>query len=197
MSTRDAIVEAADKLFYENGFDHTSFAHVAEAVGISRGNFYHHFKSKDEILEAVIDRRVSDRLAMLEQWDGVGETPQARLECFVRLLSTNREKIRRHGCPLGTLSSELAKLDHPLGPEAKRLFDLFRSWIRRQIEAFGRIEDADLLALQLLSMSQGATTLANVYPDEAILDLEIQRMLDWIADLTPKPTPQADQKEQS
>ena len=33
-------IRAADELFYKQGFEHTSFADVAEAVGISRGNFY-------------------------------------------------------------------------------------------------------------------------------------------------------------
>ena len=50
-STRETIVEAADDLFYRQGFEHTSFSDIAERVQISRGNFYYHFKSKDEILE--------------------------------------------------------------------------------------------------------------------------------------------------
>lgn len=53
-STRNLIVEEADALFYESGFEATSFAEIAKAVGISRGNFYHHFKTKDDILDAVI-----------------------------------------------------------------------------------------------------------------------------------------------
>ncbi|MFM2281198.1 MAG: hypothetical protein RLZZ444_3429, partial [Pseudomonadota bacterium] len=55
--TRDEIVQVADRLFYEQGFDSTAFADIAEAVGISRGNFYHHFKTKDDILAAVIALR--------------------------------------------------------------------------------------------------------------------------------------------
>ena len=38
--TREHIVRAADELFYQQGFDHTSFADIAKAVNISRGNFY-------------------------------------------------------------------------------------------------------------------------------------------------------------
>ncbi|HSX63230.1 MAG TPA: helix-turn-helix domain-containing protein, partial [Pseudoxanthomonas sp.] len=51
-ATRDHIVEAADQLFYQQGYERTSFSDIAEAVQISRGNFYYHFKSKDEILDA-------------------------------------------------------------------------------------------------------------------------------------------------
>jgi TetR/AcrR family transcriptional regulator, transcriptional repressor for nem operon len=49
--TSDRIIEAADWLFCERGYEHTSFADVAERVKRSRGNFYHHFKPKAEILE--------------------------------------------------------------------------------------------------------------------------------------------------
>ncbi|MEW8341923.1 MAG: TetR family transcriptional regulator, partial [Candidatus Thiodiazotropha taylori] len=42
-ATRQQIVEAADDLFYRQGFEHTSFADIAKVVSISRGNFYHHF----------------------------------------------------------------------------------------------------------------------------------------------------------
>ncbi|TNF20020.1 MAG: TetR/AcrR family transcriptional regulator, partial [Pseudomonadales bacterium] len=59
MTTRERIVSEADRLFYERGYEHTSFADIADAVGISRGNFYYHFKSKDEILDAVIGDRMT------------------------------------------------------------------------------------------------------------------------------------------
>ena len=67
-TTRASIIEKADTLFYEGGFEATSFADIAAAVGISRGNFYHHFKTKDDILDAVICRRIESTGAMLELW---------------------------------------------------------------------------------------------------------------------------------
>ncbi len=60
MTTRDRIVQAADQLFYRQGFEHTSFSDIADDVQISRGNFYYHFKTKDEILDAVINVRLVD-----------------------------------------------------------------------------------------------------------------------------------------
>ncbi|MGD9385294.1 MAG: TetR/AcrR family transcriptional regulator, partial [Thioalkalispiraceae bacterium] len=41
---RQRIVAAADQLFYQHGYENTSFSDIADAVGISRGNFYYHFK---------------------------------------------------------------------------------------------------------------------------------------------------------
>ena len=64
-STRDRIVEAADALFYQRGFERTSFADIADSVRLSRGNFYYHFKTKDDILDAVIALRATRTQAML------------------------------------------------------------------------------------------------------------------------------------
>jgi len=181
MRTRDHILHAADQLFYERGFEHTSFADIADAVGISRGNFYHHFKSKDEILEAVIARRTERTQSMLDQWEAEGGTPEARIRCFIRILIANRTKIMQHGCPVGTLTSELAKLDHALQPQAKNLFNLFRVWLARQFTEMGQKKNADTLAMQLLARSQGVATLANAFHDLSFIKLEVEQMNQWLA----------------
>lgn len=178
--TRTHIVEAADQLFYQQGFAHTSFADIAAAVQISRGNFYYHFKSKDEILEAVIDKRLAYTARMLARWEAEGETPAARIRSFIRILIDNRSKIKRFGCPVGTLSSELAKLDHRAQREATELFTLFRTWLRKQFTLLGHKRDADALAMQVLAFSQGVATLANAFHDEKFIRREVKRMCDWL-----------------
>jgi TetR/AcrR family transcriptional regulator, transcriptional repressor for nem operon len=179
-ATRDRIVEAADGLFYRRGFDHTSFADIADAVQLSRGNFYYHFKTKDEILDAVINRRMADTCAMLEQWEIVGEAPAGRIRRFIDMLVANRADIKRYGCPVGTLSSELAKLGHAARGDATRLFTLFRTWLRRQFELLGRKADADALAMHLLARSQGVATLANAFGDDAFIRQEVAQMHAWL-----------------
>jgi TetR/AcrR family transcriptional regulator, transcriptional repressor for nem operon len=167
---RNQIIEAADRLFYQQGYDHTSFAHIAEAVGISRGNFYFHFKSKDEILAAVIERRIEATARVLEAWE-TEPTPAERL---------NRQMISRFGCPVGTLCSELSKVSHPAHGHAARLFTLFREWLRRQFEAAGLGSDADDLAMNLLTRSQGIAVLAAAFHDEAYLRQEVKRLAQWL-----------------
>lgn len=50
------ILDTAEQLFAANGFDNTSTNDIINAVGIARGTLYHHFTSKEDILDAVIDR---------------------------------------------------------------------------------------------------------------------------------------------
>lgn len=180
-TTRDHIVEAADELFYQQGFEHTSFADIAGTVNISRGNFYYHFKSKDQILDAVIDARLCKTESMLGAWEAAGETPADRIRSFIELLVVNKTDIMQFGCPVGTLSTELAKLNHASHDEANRIFTLFRTWLRRQFELLGRDRDADALAMHTLAMSQGVATLANAFGDDVFIRGEVQRMVDWLA----------------
>lgn len=179
--TRDFIVQTADDLFYRQGFEATSFADIAAAVGISRGNFYYHFKAKDDLLEAVIERRMANTSEMLQDWEIADEDPAERIRNFIQILIRNRDKIEQFGCPVGSLSTELAKLNHGAQDEAARIFTLFRVWLRRQFERLGRAADADALAMHLLVRSQGVATLSAAYRDAAFVDREVASMCAWLA----------------
>jgi AcrR family transcriptional regulator len=183
-TTREQIVEAADRLFYRRGYEHTSFADIAEAVQISRGNFYHHFESKDAILGAVIEARLAATRGMLSRWESEGENPEARIRSFSQILIANRADIQRDGCPVGTLCTELAKLSHASRGEANRLFELFHAWLSRQFTLLGREADADMLAMHLLARSQGVATLANAFHDRKFVDQEVEQLCDWLRGCT-------------
>ncbi|HKJ84302.1 MAG TPA: TetR/AcrR family transcriptional regulator [Mariprofundaceae bacterium] len=178
--TRDQIIEAADQLFYRQGFEHTSFTDIANAMKISRGNFYYHFKTKDEILDAVLGLRLVNTRKMLAQWELESESPAERIRSFIHALITDRKKIMRHGCPVGTLCLELAKLEHGSQGGANRLFTLFRTWLRRQFERLGREKDADDLAMHLLARSQGVAVLMNTFHDKRFVEQEVGRMDAWL-----------------
>lgn len=185
-ATRTQIVEAADALFYQRGFDHTSLADIAQEVGIARGNLTYHFRAKDEILAAVIDRRLTTTQAMLDAWEAGGDGPAARIASFIHILIANQAKIMAHGCPVGTLSNELAKLNHAALPDAARVFTLFRTWLARQFTLMGHDgARADELALHLLGRSQGVATLATAFKDEAFVQREVAAMHGWLSTLQP------------
>lgn len=185
-TTKDRIAEAADQLFYERGFEATSFADIAAAVGISRGNFYYHFKTKDEILEAVIVRRMAKTRAMLSDWQAAGGSPLDRITCFIRILIANQAKITLYGCPAGTLVAELGKLNHSAQDQANAIFTLFRDWLCRQFEEMGCGVTSDALAMHLLARSQGATALGQAFGNVDFINSEVGLMLDWLRDQLPK-----------
>lgn len=186
LATRQQIVTAADQLFYENGFAHTSFADIAAAVQLSRGNFYYHFKSKDEILDAVIDLRLANTSRMLDAWAAEGATPKDRIRSFIHILLMNRAKIMLYGCPVGTLCNELAKLEHGAQGRASSIFALFRDWLAEQFALMGRKADARQLAMHVLMHSQGVATMANAFRDEAFIRSEVAQICAWLDDIESK-----------
>ncbi|UWQ77921.1 TetR/AcrR family transcriptional regulator [Leisingera sp. S132] len=188
-ATKDRIAQAADQLFYERGFEATSFADIAAAVGISRGNFYYHFKTKDEILEAVIARRLAATRAMLNTWQAEGAGPEQRIICFIRILIANQARVTLYGCPVGTLVAELGKLNHAAQDQANAVFTLFRTWLCRQFEELGCGTDSDALALHLLARSQGAAALAQAFGDVEFINREVALMQDWLACQLPQDPP--------
>ena len=56
---KNEILDVAEELFGTYGFDHTSTNDILNRVGIARGTLYYHFKSKEDILDAVIQRIVT------------------------------------------------------------------------------------------------------------------------------------------
>jgi TetR/AcrR family transcriptional regulator, transcriptional repressor for nem operon len=181
-TTRAQIIAVADQLFYERGFEATSFADIAQAVHISRGNFYYHFKTKDDILGAVIAARLDRTQGMLDGWSAASAAPQQRIRDFIHILLRNKIAIKAYGCPVGTLCAELAKLEHASRDEAATVFALFREWLRRQFELLGCGNKSDRLAMHVLGRSQGIAALANAFRDETYIQCEVQQLCDWLAD---------------
>ena len=57
---KNEILDAAGILFSEKGYDNTSVTDIMNAVGIAKGTLYHHFKSKEDIMDALIKRQTDD-----------------------------------------------------------------------------------------------------------------------------------------
>ena len=57
------ILDVAEQLFAEKGFDNASTNDIIKKIGIARGTLYHHFKSKEEILDAIVERMMNDSIA--------------------------------------------------------------------------------------------------------------------------------------
>ena len=91
------MIEAAARLFHEQGYDRTSVRQLAEAVGILSGSVFHHFDSKEDILMAVMSNTIA---AMTDQLDRAWAKPGSTREQLTRLIQTELELLHgktRHG----------------------------------------------------------------------------------------------------
>jgi AcrR family transcriptional regulator len=182
-SVRREIVAAANRLFYHRGYNQTSFSDIAQAAGIPRGNFYYYFKSKDDILGAVIDDRIEGIRALLADWDAAEPDPRLRLRRFVQMILGAEKDLVRYGCPMGSLNIELGKAQPALKAKAKKMFDLFIVWLTRQLAALGQ-QSAERMAMDLMARAQGVAVLTQVYADREFLRAQLAVFDDWIESLS-------------
>lgn len=102
--TQERIVEASVKLFIEKGYEQTTIQDILNALNLSKGGLYHHFKSKEEILEAVKQKRAQHAADMLHDLIQNTEAENAK------------EKLKKILCKLGS-STETQTFDTILSQE--------------------------------------------------------------------------------
>lgn len=94
-ATIEAILSVSARLLLEKGFDKTSMKDIAETAGISKGAIYHHFQSKDEIIEAVMEKQAHTVTAAMEGWLADADSLNGR-EKLQFLLKKNIESQEAH-----------------------------------------------------------------------------------------------------
>ncbi len=185
-SNKQRIIEAANDLFYHQGFNQTSFTEIAEAADFPRGNFYYYFRTKEELLKEVILFRCEVMRDMLKYWDEQSSDPCIRLQNLATMLEQSREDIVRYGCPLGTLTAELGKTQEVLKEEAMEMFNIIVDWSEIQLQAMGYGEQSRQLAKHLMARIQGITTIAYAYQDSDYAVFEVEKLRSEIQGLCRK-----------
>jgi TetR/AcrR family transcriptional repressor of nem operon len=179
---RERLVASATELLHRQGVQGTTLAEIADAADVPPGNVYYYFKTRDDLVHAVIDSRAEQIRGLLRSLDR-RSSPGARLKGLTHSWAEVAELVAAHGCPLGSLSSELNKCDDELAGGAARLFGLVLDWSEEQFRALGR-RDARDLAITLFAGVQGAALLANTLGDPKIMRREARRLERWIDQLS-------------
>ncbi len=134
--SRERIIEAAAAAVAERGAGGCSLDQVLEAAGASKSQLYHYFADKDDLVRAVIARRVGETLdcqgPMLSELDSFADIRR----WFDWLIAQN-EELGCPGCPLGTLANELADRDETARVDLAGGFD---TWMRYVIEGLARMQ---------------------------------------------------------
>jgi len=179
---RRRLVNAATKLFYQQGFSRTTLAHIATVADVPLGNVYYYFKSKEALGLALVEQRLADDRARRARWDRLPD-PKDRLVAFVQMTLDNRRRLARSGCPIGSLCTELHKEDGPLPAQASRPFAEWLSWLEQQFRALGHGGEAPGNAAHMLAVLQGATVLTHSFGTPKYIENEARQLMDWIGGL--------------
>jgi AcrR family transcriptional regulator len=178
---RDRLIASAMELIHRQGVERPTLAEIAEAADVPPGNVYYYFKTKDELIDAVVQARASEVRELLDSLDR-RRTPAARLKGLARNWPEARDLVVDHGCPLGTLSVELNDHEDGLSRPGARLFSALIDWSEIQFREMGA-RPAREHALTLISTVQGAALLSSAFSDPAILVSQVHRLERWIDSL--------------
>ena len=91
---RQEIIDMARALFIENGFDNTAVSDISKELNVAQGLTYHYFKSKSELLYAVIDEILNEEADIAK--DIISEHKGKAIDCLGTLLS-NKTKMEDYG----------------------------------------------------------------------------------------------------
>src|SRR5260370_42147931 len=95
---RTRLIETATKLAYRRGFRETSLADIAVAARVPVGNGYYYFKTKEDLAEAVVERRLEEVRAARAERNRLS-SPKERLFAFVDTIHGNRGQLSHGGWP--------------------------------------------------------------------------------------------------
>src|SRR5689334_17472920 len=134
---RERLVESARELLYEQGVQRTTLAQIAERADVPPGNVYYYFKTRDELVQAVIDARIAQIRQVLADLDRRA-TPKARLKALAGTWVDAAPDVKERGCPVGSLACELGKDDNELAAQGAQLLRVILEWMERQFRELGR-----------------------------------------------------------
>lgn len=165
-SARDRIIEVAGRLFYEKGIHQVGINEVIKRSGVARMTLYHHFVSKDALVEAVLDARSLERLSELEAAMARARDPRRKLLAAFDVLAAHVNAAGYRGCTFINAAVDRANADDP----AHAFAATYKRNLAARFEAIAR--DAGWsrparLAMQCLLLWDGAAVEAYLQGDDA------------------------------
>jgi AcrR family transcriptional regulator len=149
------LIDTAEKLFVKYGYDEVAVSDIVRKAGVAQGTFYYHFKSKDEIREAIIDRYIGEVKVML---DGIlAHEGMNALERMSMISYSFQQWGREKGKLTDHLHEEKNEVLH--NRMAKKVLEYmtpaYATIIEQGIEeGIFKCEEPDLAAIVIMSMTE-------------------------------------------
>ncbi|WDZ83693.1 TetR/AcrR family transcriptional regulator [Micromonospora cathayae] len=95
-NTRKSLIASALELFEKRGFDRTSVQEIADRARLTKGAFYHHFESKDDLLRHIQEEYLEAQLAAIQKIEADSDDPKVRVAELIRFSLTSVAEYRAH-----------------------------------------------------------------------------------------------------
>jgi TetR/AcrR family transcriptional repressor of nem operon len=163
-----SLLSAAKSLFLARGYAGTSVDTICEKAGVSKGSFYHSFKSKEDLGIGVLQWSLERGGEVLGAHKKVADPVEQSL-VYLRHLENSAQTLWSDGCLLGTFANELGDTNPRLKEAVATLFTAVIKEIASRLKPLAARPEitctANELAEELLVILEGSITLAKAYRD--------------------------------
>jgi AcrR family transcriptional regulator len=163
VEVRDKILETASQLFYARGVRAVGVDLVVEQAGVAKTSLYRHFRTKDDLIAAFLEREDQD---FWGAWDRVAEQHAhdagAELHAHLGWIGERVGRPNYRGCPQINVAAEFPEADHP----ARKVAEAHKRELRRRLKAIAERLQApspDELAGQLTVLINGAFVSSQIF----------------------------------
>lgn len=157
---RDELVRRALEIFYQNGFHATGMDMLAMESGVSKTSMYKHFRTKEDLILAVLRLRDENfRNWLFRRMAELGDTPTQKLLAMYDALGEWFGEQGFRGCMFIKASAEYQDPDHAIHVQSAEHKRLLLDHVSALTEAAGLAMPQDL-ARQLLLLKEGAIVMA-------------------------------------
>ncbi|GAB4522729.1 MAG: TetR/AcrR family transcriptional regulator [Amphiplicatus sp.] len=175
--TREKILAAAESLFLRHGYGGATIDQVLAETGLTKGAFFHHFRSKADLARAVIERYWENDAGLFMGWseraDRLSDDPLERMLIFLRLFEEFLDGLGApfQGCVLAAYTQESELFDETMRDYIHAKFEEWFAIFESKLEALiaarrpARPVTARALAELLGSIIEGGFILAKAYGD--------------------------------
>ena len=187
--TRDAIMDAAERLLRSKGYAAFSYADLAEVVGIRKASIHHHFPTKEDLGTAIVKDYIHKVTENLANTEASSVRLDDRLEGFRQGFRVGADLGMLPLC--GALAAEMAALPPSLQKLTNEFFDMQLRWLTTILDeamAAGEIPagiDVAQRAYQLLSLMEGSSFIDWAMQDGRRLELDTLSQLARMPPLNP------------
>lgn len=159
---RDELVQKALQVFYRNGFTATGMDMLVKETGISKTSMYKHFRTKEDLILAVLRLRDEQfRNWLYRRMEDLADTPQGQLIAMFEALEEWFDTPEYQGCLFIKASSEYQDARHPIHMQSADHKRLLQRHITDLAQAAG-LAAPEKLAHQLLLLKDGAIVTAHL-----------------------------------
>lgn len=183
----EEVILKAQKVFWEKGYTATSLADLLTTTGMGSGSFYNTFKGgKKELFQKAIQQRREAFIQFKAELNS-SESPIDLIKDFFRSMATADQQTHLQGCLISNTVTEMTFIDMELENQAiailKDVERMFASAIEKG-QQDGRIKnqtDPVILGRYLITFWNGLNVTRRMYPDNKILQKQIEMQLDLIS----------------